>query len=177
MRNNKRAAFEQLLQEGITALAVEARAEGVCLPPHVVNGPDLAILNFSHAYRLDTFEITDDGVCASLSFHGAPWLCVVPWSAVVGIHQHITVEGLTTSKALCWSVDAVPEIAAYLRQHKDFDHVIVTTRQSKLRFSFDVDLVDKATAEKSPIEIFRQSPAPVSHLRLVSAKEVDDARR
>jgi len=77
----KRACFEKLLSEGMVFVQLDTGAPGVDLPKHLLSQPYVG-LNLSLNFRLETFEITDENVCASLSFQGLRHLCVIPWGAV-----------------------------------------------------------------------------------------------
>ncbi len=76
--------FSELLELGITALHLDARAEGVRVPPWLRDRGWL-VLNYSYRYNIADFEFDEQGVFASLSFGGRPFPCWVPWSAVFAI--------------------------------------------------------------------------------------------
>jgi stringent starvation protein B len=79
--NAKRECLEKLLAEGLVFIQLDARAKGVDLPPHL-RGQPVVGLNLSLNFRLEVFDVTDDGIRASLSFQGVRHLCVVPMSAI-----------------------------------------------------------------------------------------------
>lgn len=79
-----RDVFAALLQDGITALHLDARHPGVRVPPWLRDRGWL-VLNYSYRYNIVDFDFDDDEVFASLSFGGRPYPCRVPWSAVFGI--------------------------------------------------------------------------------------------
>lgn len=89
MSPSKRDTFLAMLERGKTMLHLDARVDGVDVPPHVATDPHLR-LNFSYKFFLDTFEIDEAGVRASLSFNGRPHLCVIPWNAIFGMASHVS---------------------------------------------------------------------------------------
>jgi len=87
----KMAAFQDMLERGLTMLHLDARHEAVDVPEHFRQDHHLR-LNYSYRFFLDTFEITENGVQASLSFGGIPHLTVISWSAVFACSSHVTGE-------------------------------------------------------------------------------------
>ncbi len=83
---SKRAAFEELLNDGVTALHFDPRPATVRVPKHLKARPWL-VLNYSYRYRLEDFTIDDEGVFASLSFGGRPFPCYVPWDVVFAVAE------------------------------------------------------------------------------------------
>ncbi len=79
--NAKRECLEKLLAEGLVFIQLDSRVEGVDLPAHLRRQPVVG-LNLSLNFRIDVFDITDEGIRASLSFQGVRHICVVPWAAV-----------------------------------------------------------------------------------------------
>lgn len=79
--NAKRECLEKLLAEGLVFIQLDSRVEGVDLPAHLRRQPVVG-LNLSLNFRIEVFDITDEGIRASLSFQGVRHLCVVPWAAV-----------------------------------------------------------------------------------------------
>jgi hypothetical protein len=69
------------LEQGLVFVQLDPRDEGVVVPDHLRSQLPLG-LNLSRNFHLETFEIDDEGVRASLSFKGVRSLCVLPWSAV-----------------------------------------------------------------------------------------------
>ena len=77
----KRQTLEFLLEQGLVFVQLDPRDEGVVVPDHLRSQLPLG-LNLSRNFHLETFEIDDEGVRASLSFKGVRSICVLPWSAV-----------------------------------------------------------------------------------------------
>ena len=78
-----RKVAEALLEEGIIMIRLLSRREGVVLPGFL-NTP-IVNLNFSYRFGIPDFEVDDRGIRASLSFHGEPMFCDIPWTAVCAI--------------------------------------------------------------------------------------------
>jgi stringent starvation protein B len=87
----KMAAFQDMLERGLTMLHLDARQDVVDVPEHFRQDHHLR-LNYSYRFFLDTFEIDEQGVQASLSFGGIPHLTTVPWNAVFACSSHVTGE-------------------------------------------------------------------------------------
>lgn len=87
----KRDAFIAMLNEGMTMLHLDARAERVDVPTRFHRDFHLR-LNFSYRFQLSTFIVEEDAITASLSFSGETYLCVIPWSAVFGMTSHVSGE-------------------------------------------------------------------------------------
>jgi stringent starvation protein B len=79
--NAKRECLEKLLAEGMVFLQLDPRVSGVDLPAHLRRQAVVG-LNLSLNFRIDVFEIDDEGVRASLSFQGQRHLCVLPFEAI-----------------------------------------------------------------------------------------------
>jgi stringent starvation protein B len=101
----KRKVFEGLLEQGVTALHLDPRREGVDVPPWLRDQPWL-VLNYSYRYGIADLRWDDDAVCASLSFARQPYPCRVPWSAVFGITDDPRHQGRT------WERDVPPDLHA-----------------------------------------------------------------
>lgn len=87
----KLEAFQRLIDEGMVLVNFDARRPGVSVPPHHRGDPQLG-LNFSLRFYVDDFAYDEKGVRASLSFHGEPYFCEIPWSAVFMLRSHVTDE-------------------------------------------------------------------------------------
>jgi stringent starvation protein B len=85
----KRDVLKEMLEHGLTMVHLDARSAGVDVPTNLRDQNHLR-LNFSYRFYLDTFDISDEGICASLSFGGTPHLCTIPWTAVFGMMSQVT---------------------------------------------------------------------------------------
>ena len=65
----------------------DPRIKGVSVPAHFADRSEL-VLNFSHRFFIDDFTYDERAVCASLSFSGRPYFCVVPWASVKMLLSH-----------------------------------------------------------------------------------------
>jgi len=77
----KRADLEEALAKGMTQVVLDGSHPGVDLPSHLKGNVQVR-LNLSHSFRLRVFELTAEGVRASLSFSRVEHLCVLPWEAI-----------------------------------------------------------------------------------------------
>jgi hypothetical protein len=73
--------FTEFVDAGMVSVTLDASAQGVCVPPQFEGRPEL-VLNFSHRFYIEDFTYDEHAICASLSFSGTPFYCVVPWKAV-----------------------------------------------------------------------------------------------
>jgi stringent starvation protein B len=92
-RPEKLRVFARLVDRGMVMLTLDARREGVRVPAHLARELQLN-LNFSLRFGIDDFAFDNDGVRASLSFRGTPFLCEVPWSAVYLMTSTVDAERL-----------------------------------------------------------------------------------
>ncbi|MCP4498958.1 MAG: hypothetical protein GY822_03200 [Deltaproteobacteria bacterium] len=81
-------AFEKLVEVGMVMVTLDTRRKGVQVPARFRNDLQLH-LNFSHRFGIDDFLYDEQGVQASLSFHGRALRCVVPWTAVYMMRSHV----------------------------------------------------------------------------------------
>lgn len=80
----KRAMLFRLLARGIATVHLDARHEGVRVPLDLRDADNVS-LNLSWRYPAARLFLDDEEVCATLSFQGKPYRCIVPWAAVFGI--------------------------------------------------------------------------------------------
>jgi stringent starvation protein B len=99
----KRDAFEKMLDLGKVMLHLDARRFGVDVPDDHRDQHHLR-LDFSYRFRLDVFQVNERGVTASLSFKGRNYLCKIPWTAVFGMYGHVN------GQFLLWPEDAPAEL-------------------------------------------------------------------
>ena len=76
--------FRELLAQGVATVHLDARHPGVSVPLHL-RGTDGLPLNLSYRYAGANLHCDDEDLCATLSFSGKPFRCVIPWEAVWGI--------------------------------------------------------------------------------------------
>jgi stringent starvation protein B len=108
---SKEAVVLKLLSEGDTMLCLDARRQGVRVPPEHAHNPALRLilnLNFPHP-----IEVTADGICANLSFGGRRVTCYVPMEALWAAFNPQTMQGMM------WPDSMPPEVLADLAaQHR-----------------------------------------------------------
>jgi hypothetical protein len=83
--DDKRHTIDTMLLRGAVLVHLDARRPEVVVPAELRSDPDL-VLRFG--YRLSPavpdFKVDADAISGTLSFHGTPFHCVVPWLAVTG---------------------------------------------------------------------------------------------
>ncbi len=90
---SKEAVVLKLLEEGDTMLCLDARHEGVHVPPGHAQDPALRlILNLNFPRPID---ITAEGISASLTFGGRRFACYISWDALWGAFNPQTMQGMT----------------------------------------------------------------------------------
>lgn len=87
-RESKRTLLEELLENSMVLVTLDARRPGVEVPPALRNDPRLR-LNLSHRFA-QPLEITDHGVRAVLTFDGVPFECSLPWGSLYMFVSHAT---------------------------------------------------------------------------------------
>jgi stringent starvation protein B len=89
---SKEAVVLKLLAEGDTMLCLDARHQGVRVPPQHANNHALRlILNLNFPQPI---EVTAQGVSANLSFGGRRYTCYVPMEAVWAAFNPDTMQGM-----------------------------------------------------------------------------------
>jgi stringent starvation protein B len=84
----KKSVLEQLLDQGMVLVALDARIEGVVVPPHLGRDAQLR-LNLSYRFGLP-MSVDDWGILATLTFSGTPFNCRFPWDSVFLLVSHVT---------------------------------------------------------------------------------------
>lgn len=85
-RSEKAAVARQLIAQGEILVNLDPRRPGVIVPDEFKSEPRLVL-----AYGLDMdppipdLDIREDGISATLSFHGKPFKTYVPWTSVFAI--------------------------------------------------------------------------------------------
>jgi stringent starvation protein B len=81
---HKHRELEALLQRGVVMVHLDPRVDGVVVPPQFTQEEALR-LNVAYAFNLPSFEISEDGVYAILSFDGQNFGCTIPWRAMYAL--------------------------------------------------------------------------------------------
>lgn len=84
----KKNVLEQLLEQGMVLVALDARIGGVDVPTHLGKDPQLR-LNLSYRFGLP-MAVDDWGVCATLTFAGVPYDCRFPWTSIFLMVSHVS---------------------------------------------------------------------------------------
>jgi stringent starvation protein B len=84
---DKRQTLLHFLERGVTMVHLDARKDGVVVPPQYAQEPHLR-LNLSYRYNIPDLEMNDRRVQATLSFGGRPFQCLLPWTSIFGITSH-----------------------------------------------------------------------------------------
>lgn len=80
-KGEKRAHLDRLLEKGTVMVIVDARMQGVRVPPVHKENAKLP-LNLDYAFRIPDFRVFDDRVEASLSFNMKNFFCVLPLDSI-----------------------------------------------------------------------------------------------
>lgn len=108
---SKKEALLALLDRGLTMIHLDARRDGVQVPPSYASDPHLR-LNLSYRFGLADLEIDDEGVRATLSFSGSGFYCRIPWSAIFAMTQ----DG--GERGWLWPADLPPELLSSLEPER-----------------------------------------------------------
>lgn len=76
--------FSELISENLTLVRVNTSSPGVNLPPSVKESP-VAIINWSHKFKIFDFEYDVNSVRGTLSFNNKLHYTVLPWESITGI--------------------------------------------------------------------------------------------
>ena len=84
---DKRQTLLHFLERGVTMVHLDARKDGVVVPPQYAQEPHLR-LNLSYRYNIPDLDLSDHRIQATLSFGGRPFRCLLPWTSIFGITSH-----------------------------------------------------------------------------------------
>jgi len=84
----KMRRVQELLEQGMVMVHLDARLMGVAVPVAHLGNHALA-LNLSYRFEIPDFELSDQGIQASLSFSGDPFPCQLPWDAIFAVRSHV----------------------------------------------------------------------------------------
>lgn len=87
----KVASMNRLLEKGTVMVTLDSRHNGVVVPPAHKGKPNLN-LNFDWDFQIPDFEVTEDGISASLSFGGRDFWCNIPWDAAYMLRSMVDDE-------------------------------------------------------------------------------------
>lgn len=84
----KKNVLEQLLDQGMVLVALDARIDGVEVPSHLGRDAQLR-LNLSYRFGLP-MTVDEWGILATLTFAGVPFNCRFPWRSVFLLVSHVS---------------------------------------------------------------------------------------
>jgi stringent starvation protein B len=152
---SKEAVVLKLLEEGDTMLCLDARHQGVQVPPQHAQNPALRLILSLHFPQ--PIEVTTEGVSANLSFAGRRFHCYVPMSALwAAFNPH-------TGQGTMWPESMPSEVLADLAKsspHKAPQAAppVAAEPQAPLQ------IVDQQTTEGEPAP---KPPRQRGHLRII----------
>lgn len=168
---SKEAVVLKLLAEGDTMLCLDARYQGVHVPPqHAHNHALRLILNLNFPQPI---EVTAQGVSANLSFGGRRYACYIPMEAVWAAFNPDTMQGMM------WPDNMPAEVKAdlALRQQQEASPPPTEPPQQATRSAAPaktlklrgrlrpVDGAGKKDTDQDDAE--PQPPRPRGHLRII----------
>jgi len=103
---SKEAVVQKLLAEGDTMLCLDARCEGVRVPPQHASNHALRLI--LHLNFPQPIEVTAEGVQANLSFGGRRYSYYIPMAALWAAFNPDTMQGMM------WPDSMPPEVKADL---------------------------------------------------------------
>jgi hypothetical protein len=95
----KLEVFSRFIEESKVAVTFSTFWPGVSVPAQFMKRHEL-VLNFSHRFLIEDFTYDEHAICASLSFGGEPFYCVVPWAAVRMMFCHATNEAISFAETI-----------------------------------------------------------------------------
>lgn len=87
MSQEKRAAVTAALAKGLITLTVNCNERGVRVPDQFSQCSAL-MLNVSYRFKDVGVIIDAEKIGATLTFSGAPFRCIIPWTAVWAMTSH-----------------------------------------------------------------------------------------
>jgi stringent starvation protein B len=86
----KHRTLDRMLAQGPVLIRLDARKPGVVVPQEHASDPQLRLRLGKELDPPVTDLVVDDrGVTGSLTFHGTPFHCVLPWSAIYGLQLEL----------------------------------------------------------------------------------------
>ncbi len=152
----KKKTLLHYLSRGVAMIHLDARREGVTVPPRFRDDPHLR-LNLSYRYAIPDFDVSDDRIQATLSFGGVPFQCLVPWASVFGITSHATGDGQV------WPEDLPTEVVKSLAEREDGAVKPAAEKQPRRPSLVAIEGSRQPVADKPD----DAGPARRPHLRLV----------
>lgn len=152
---SKEAVILKLLEEGDTMLCLDARAQGVLVPPQHASNPALRLI-FNLNFR-QPIEVTAEAVSANLSFGGRRFACYIPMTAVWAAFNPSTTQGMM------WPDSMPPEVVEDLAKQQQAE-------KQQARSASQAAVEQPQDAEQQPTETGAAAPPPPrqkGHLRVI----------
>jgi stringent starvation protein B len=143
----KKETLLAYLARGIAMIHLDARRDGVVVPPQYVMDAHLR-LNLSYRYGIPDLDISDQRVQATLSFGGRPFRCIIPWGSVFGITSHGTGDGQVWPEDL--PVEVVHTMADRYTNQRRQPEAAAPRRGKPALAAVDGDLSEQPAPEKDP---------------------------
>lgn len=101
----KRVVADKLLTDGPVLLHLDTRRDGVEVPVEYASDARM-VLRVGHGLKPPIPDLAVDDACvrATLTFHGRPFKCVLPWSAIYAVLSE-------DNRGMLWPEDVPPEAA------------------------------------------------------------------
>ena len=155
---SKEAVVLKLLAEGDTMLCLDARYQGVRVPPQHANNHALRlILNLNFPQPI---EVTAQGANANLSFGGRRYICYIPMEAVWAAFNPDTMQGMM------WPESMPPEVVQDLAE-KQLAGKQQTTAASQESPQQPHDRTDTGQRTAETPEETPHPPRQRGHLRII----------
>lgn len=152
---SKEAVILKLLEEGDTMLCLDARAQGVRVPPQHASNPALRLI-FNLNFR-QPIEVTAEAVSANLSFGGRRFACYIPIAAVWAAFNPSTMQGMM------WPDSMPPEVVEDLAKQPQ-------AKKPEARSTSPAAVEQPQGVEPQPAETSAAAPPPPrqrGHLRVI----------
>lgn len=106
----KKDVCDALLQGESVFVHLDPRREGVVVPKHFIQQPQLVLqIGLNMPRPIPDLEVDDEGISCTLSFSGTPFWCRMPWPSVFAL---VGSDG----RSMVWPDDVPSEVAAAARR-------------------------------------------------------------
>jgi stringent starvation protein B len=119
----KKNVLEQLLDQGMVLVALDARVDGVEVPSHLGRDAQLR-LNLSYRFGLP-MTVDEWGILATLTFAGVPFNCRFPWRSVFLLVSHVS------GQPYLFPDDIPPELLSQATAEAGIDAKIFTSASAQ----------------------------------------------
>lgn len=107
----KREFVEDLMARGAVLLHVDARGDNAVVPGHLGGDPKLVLrFGFGLVPAIVDLELDEKGISGTLTFSGAPFHCMLPWTAVYAAVSEVD------QQAMVWPDDVPAAVLESLQE-------------------------------------------------------------